>query len=219
MTKAKDLIHTVTAAARQLNSSGLNQGRSGNISVRVPDDSTVPVMLITATGAKFDELDADQLVTMSIDGHWQGETRPSSEWHFHAAVYRQRADANAVVHVHSPWATTLACMHRSIPQFHYMVAAAGGHDIPCVPYETFGTEALAEHVAKAVVDRDACLMANHGQLALGDSIEEALELAMEVEHLARCYGQALSAGEPVLLTDEQMAAAIERFRTYRNRSE
>lgn len=201
-----------------MSGAGLNQGRSGNISVRVPGGGNVSSMLITASGARLDTLDSEQLVTMGIDGQWQGQTPPSSEWHFHAAIYRKRPDANAVIHVHSPWATTLACLHRSIPQFHYMVAAAGGSDIPCIPYETFGTEALANLVADALVDRDACLMANHGQIALGDSIEAALELAMEVEHLARCYGQALAVGEPVLLTDGQMAAAIERFSTYRSRS-
>lgn len=195
--------------ARQINRSGLNQGRSGNLSERHGEG-----MLISASGCNFDAITADDFVEMDLNGNTHGARRPSSEWAFHAAIYRQRPDAGAVVHVHSPWATTLACLRRPIPAFHYMVAVAGGHDIPCVPYATFGTAALAEHVADALRKRNACLMANHGQVALADTVSGALELAMEVELLARCYGQALSIGEPALLTDQEMDEALERFRGY-----
>ncbi len=201
----RQLIET----AREINRRGLGQGRSGNLSVRRGDG-----MLISASGCNFDAITADDFVAADLDGKGQGERRPSSEWAFHAAIYRQRPDAGAVVHVHSPWATTLACLRRSIPPFHYMVAVAGGHDIPCAPYATFGTATLAGYVAEALRHRNACLLANHGQVALAGTISGALELAMEVELLARCYCQALSIGEPALLTEREMDGVLERFRGY-----
>lgn len=195
--------------AGEMNRKGLNQGRSGNVSVRHGAG-----MLISASGCHFDTMDVTDVVETDLEGRYAGERRPSSEWAFHAAIYHQRPDAGAVVHVHSPWATTLACLHRSIPPFHYMVAAAGGRDIPCTPYASFGTRALSDHVADALRERNACLMGNHGQVALGDSLAAALELAMEVELLARCYGQALTIGEPALLEDDEMEQVLERFRGY-----
>lgn len=204
-----DSADSIVEAARRLNRAGLNQGRSGNISVREADQ-----ILITASGSSFSDMGPGEVVTTDLSGHWEGALRPSSELSFHCAVYKTRPDARAVVHVHSPWATSLACMHRPIPAFHYMVAVAGGDDIPCVPYATFGTGALAEAVAGGVLHRNACLMANHGQIALGATLEEALELAAEVENLARCYGQILAVGEPVLLDSGQMAEVLERFGHY-----
>ncbi|MFO7786981.1 MAG: class II aldolase/adducin family protein [Halospina sp.] len=204
----------LVATAREMNATGLNQGRSGNVSARCGDG-----MLITASGCHFDDISPEHLVETDLDGHWRGPLKPSSEASFHAAIYRQRPDAGAVIHVHSPWALTLACLHRRIPPFHYMVAVAGGTDIPCVPYATFGTEALAEQVAAGLSERDACLMANHGQVALAETPEAALELAREVEHLARCYGQLLPIGEPVLLDDDQMAEVLGRFSSYRRNAQ
>ena len=204
------LRQALVDAAAYMNRCGINQGRSGNLSVRVND-----TVLITASGCHFDKITTDDIVETSLSGEWSGPRPPSSELSFHTAIYRSRPEIRAVVHLHSPWATSLACMHRSIPAFHYMVAAAGGCDIPCAPYATFGTEALASSITPALRERDACLIANHGQIAIGKDLAAALELAVEVESLARCYGQILSMGEPVLLTGEQMAAALERFRTYR----
>ncbi|MDX1589499.1 MAG: class II aldolase/adducin family protein, partial [Oleiphilaceae bacterium] len=172
-------------------------------------------LLITASGSHFDEITPGHMVVTDFSGRHQGALKPSSELSFHAAIYRARPDVGAVVHAHSPWATTLACMHRSIPPFHYMVAVAGGHDIPCVPYATFGSEQLGEHITEGLQHRDACLMANHGLVAVGKSVSAAMELALEVEVLARCYGQILGTGEPVLLEPAQMDEVISRFHSYR----
>lgn len=208
-------LHQVLAdTARAMNRKQLNQGRSGNLSARCGER-----MLITASGCHFDTITPEQIVECDFEGHSADRLKPSSERSFHAAIYRQRPDAGAVIHVHSPWATTLACLRRPIPAFHYMVAVAGGNDIPCVPYATFGTDELAEFVAEGVAERDACLMANHGMVTLADSPEAALELAVEVEHLARCYCQALSLGEPALLTQEDMDAVLERFGSYRRNAQ
>ncbi|MEX1197150.1 MAG: class II aldolase/adducin family protein [Pseudohongiellaceae bacterium] len=204
-----DSMDTLIDAGHHLDRAGLGQGRSGNISLR-----TETGLLITASGARLDRLTRKDLVAADLSGHWTGPLRPSSELSFHCAVFNARPDAMAIVHVHSPWATSLACMHCPIPAFHYMVAAAGGDDIPCVPYATFGTGALAQAVAGGLQQRNACLMANHGQIALGATMEEALELAEEVENLARCYGQILAIGDPVLLDSEQMADVLERFGGY-----
>ncbi len=209
-----ELAERIAETGRAMNRTGLNQGRSGNVSARVDNG-----LLITASGCHFDDITAAHVVATDLDGQWQGPLKPSSEVSFHAAIYRTRPDAAAVVHVHSPWATTLACMHRRIPPFHYMVAVAGGHDIPCVPYATFGGEALAEHVANGLRQRDACLIANHGLVTLGESLEAALELAQEVEDLARIYGNTLCIGEPELLTDGQMAEVLEKFGRYRRNAQ
>lgn len=205
----KELCHVVMETARALNRTGLNQGRSGNVSVRSGDG-----LLITASGAHFDSITGDDVVFCDLQGGWEGTRKPSSELSFHAAIYRERPDAGAVVHVHSPWATSLACMHCHIPAYHYMIAVAGGVDIPCVPYATFGSEALAEHVTMGLRERDACLLANHGQIAVGSSADSALELAAEVENLARGYAQILAMGEPVLLDDREMGEVLVKFRSY-----
>lgn len=210
----KRLQQSLVDTGRAMNRQGLNQGRSGNLSVRYGEG-----LLITASGCHFDEMTTEQVVETDLFGNAAGPLKPSSELSFHTAIYRRRADAGAVVHVHSPWATTLACMHRPIPAFHYMVAVAGGRDIPCVPYATFGTGALAEHVASGLERRDACLIANHGQVALAATLPAALELAMEVELLARCYAQALSLGEPVLLDDNEMDEVLRRFSGYRTQAQ
>jgi L-fuculose-phosphate aldolase len=139
---------------------------------------------------------------------------PSSEWQFHLAAYAARPDRHAIVHTHSLHATVLACAHRSIPAFHYMVAVAGGPDIPLVPYATFGTEALARHVAAGLATRDACLMANHGQIAIAATPAAALDLAAEVETLAEAYVKVLAVGAPHILPADEMARVLVRFRTY-----
>lgn len=213
-TSEEALRQALVNTAQAMNRKQLNQGRSGNVSARCGSG-----MLITASGCHFDTLTTDHIVETDFDGHCQDRLKPSSERSFHAAIYRQRPDAGAVVHVHSPWATTLACLRRPIPPFHYMVAVAGGTDIPCVPYATFGTDELARYVAEGVAERDACLMANHGMLALAESPEAALELAVEVEHLARCYCQALTLGEPAILSQADMDAVLERFQSYRRNAQ
>jgi len=198
----------VVDTAKRMSASGLSFGRSGNVSARWGDG-----MLITPSGAAYDTLTPEDIVYMDADGMPSGG-KPSSEWRFHQAAYQARPDAGAVVHCHSPSATALACAHRSIPAFHYMVAAAGGTDIPLVPYATFGTPELAAQVGQALSARKACLLANHGQIAVGADLAAALELAAEVENLAGQYLEVLKLGEPHLLDDAAMAEVLEKFETY-----
>lgn len=201
------IIDTCLAMSR----SGLTPGKSGNVSVR-----TYGGMLITPTGLAYEALTPSDIVAMTLDGVVpKNSLAPSSEWQFHAWIYRERSEANAVVHTHSRYATALACARREIPSFHYMVAVAGGDSIRCADYATFGTEALARHAIAALADgRRACLLANHGQLAFGSSIEKALALAFEVEALAGQYCMSLAVGGPVLLDAEEMKTNVEKFRTY-----
>jgi len=207
----KDIIATALTMSR----SGLSPGRSGNVSCRFKDG-----MLITPTGKRYEDTEPDDIVFVTLDGRVpDGQRKPSSEWQFHLAAYRARPDRSALVHTHSTHATVLACAHRSIPAFHYMVGVAGGKDIPCVPYATFGTEGLAEHVAAGLRERDACLMANHGQIACGTSLAHALELALEVEVLSEQYYKLLVLGEAHVLDDDEMARIAERFKAYGRNAE
>ncbi|MBL9086612.1 MAG: class II aldolase/adducin family protein [Planctomycetia bacterium] len=199
----------VVATARALNTSGLNRGTSGNVSVRTPTG-----FLVTPSGFPYDAMTPRDLVAMTLDGAAKGRHAPSTEWPFHAAVYRARPEAGAVVHVHSEAAMALACLRRDVPAFHYMVAVAGGRTIRCAPYATFGTETLAAHAVAALEGRKACLLANHGQLTLGPTLDAALKLAVEVESLCATYLCALTVGEPVLLSDAEMDEVLAKFATY-----
>ena len=200
------VIQTALAMSR----SGLSPGRSGNVSCRWKDG-----MLITPTGMAYDEIKPRDIVFVAGDGSLPGkQKKPSSEWRFHLAAYHARPDMGAVVHTHSLHATVLACAGKSIPAFHYMVAVAGGKDIPIVPYATFGTEELSRHVADGLAERNACLMANHGLIALGATLASALELAAEVEVLASQYAKVLTLGPPVVLGDDEMADVLLRFQSY-----
>ena len=200
----------VIATALAMSASGLSPGRSGNVSVRWKDG-----MLITPSGMAYDSLTPKDIVFVADDGTVAAKSRkPSSEWRFHLAAYAERSDRDAVVHTHSLNATVLACQHKPIPAFHYMVAAAGGTEIPCVPYASFGTDELAAHVCDGLRAHDACLMANHGQIAIGKTQASALELASEVENLAAQYVQVLSLGKPKILTDAEMPDVLVRFQNY-----
>lgn len=204
------LRRAVLDTALKMSRSGLSPGRSGNVSCRHGEG-----LLITPSGVPYEEIDADDIVFVGDDGTPEaGALKPSSEWRFHLSAYAARPDRHAVVHCHSMHATVLACAGKPIPAFHYMVALAGGNDIPLVPYATFGTAALADHVASGLAHRDACLMAHHGQIAIGRDLASALELAEEVEVLAEQYAKLLTLGTPELLPDEEMAAMIEKFRSY-----
>ncbi len=203
----------VLATALEMSRRGLSPGRSGNVSCRFGEDG----MLITPTGKAYEDTAPSDIVYVGLDGTVPaGQLKPSSEWHFHAAAYAVRNDRHALVHTHSMHATVLACAHKPIPAFHYMVALAGGSDIPCVPYATFGTDDLARHVAKGVKARDAILMANHGQIVLGDTLAAALELAFEVEVLAEQYCKllALGSGAVHLLSDDEMRRMLVKFKSY-----
>ena len=203
------LREQAVAAMRRLDALGMNRGSTGNLSLRQGDG-----MLITPTGMGADELGPGDLVWLGRDGTQRGHWQPSSEWHFHQAIYTERPDLHAVVHTHSVHATALACLRRELPAFHYMVAVAGGDSVPCVPYSMFGTEALSAAVASAFRDREACLMANHGLVAAGPTLARAMKVAQEVESLCEAYLAALAVGEPVVLSGPQMQAVIERFRSY-----
>jgi L-fuculose-phosphate aldolase len=192
-----------------MNALGINQGTSGNLSVRVPGG-----LLVTPTGLPYDEMRPADIVSLDAAGKPRGRRAPSSEWRFHHDILATRPEANAVLHAHSMFATTLACLHRGIPSFHYMVAVAGGADIRCAPYATFGTEALSRHALAALKGRKACLLANHGMIVLGDSLKDALRLAVEVETLAAMYWRALQIGEPVLLSKAEMTRVLKKFETY-----
>jgi L-fuculose-phosphate aldolase len=169
---------------------------------------------VTPTGLAYEDTGPDDIVAMTLEGQSAGSRLPSSEWRFHRDIYRIRSKVNAVVHTHAPFATTLACHSRSIPAFHYMVAAGGGRDIRCAPYATFGTQALSDHVLAALNGRKACLLAHHGMIAVGPSLQTALALAVEVETLAEIYWRALVIGEPAVLSDAEMDVVLDKFKTY-----
>ena len=205
----QSLRNQLIDTARQMNDCGLNQGTSGNLSVRCDGG-----MLITPSGMEYEQLVAEDIVFMDLDGDAQGGRRPSSEWRFHAAIYASRADADAVLHAHPLNCSSLACMGKGIPPFHYMVAIAGGKDIRCAPYATFGGDELSGHVVSALKNRKACLMANHGLTCLDADLSSVLALAVEVEHLAAVYCNILAMGDANVLGDEEMAVVLDKFKTY-----
>jgi L-fuculose-phosphate aldolase len=211
----RGLRDDIIAACLEMNHCGINQGKAGNISVRVEEGC-----LITPSGVDYDLLTPEQIAAIDLDGMlYEGgstNSKPSSEWRMHVDIYRHFPLAGAVLHAHSPFATALACNRRGIPAFHYMVAIAGGDDIRCARYATFGTPELSRHMLEALQDRSACLLANHGMICFGGDLREALWRAVEVESLARQYVLALGVGAPTLLDDSQMAEVIERFRHYGN---
>jgi L-fuculose-phosphate aldolase len=198
------------AACRELSRRGLTHGTSGNISLR----RDAQHFFVSPTGMRYDALEPDDIPLMDLSGRWFGQRRPSSEWRFHRDILQQRADVTAVVHAHSRCATALACNGRGIPAFHYMVAVAGGSEIRCAPYFTFGTKALSDAALAALDGRRACLLANHGLIALGASLDAALALAGEVENLAEHYCAALAIGEPNLIGEQEMRRVLEKFRSY-----
>jgi len=197
------------AAANAMAGLGINQGTAGNLSVRVPEG-----LLITPSGAEYATLQADDIVFLDPRGRPAGRLAPSSEWRFHVDILGARPAAGAVVHTHSVHATALACLGRPIPAFHYMVAAAGGADIRCADYATFGTQALSDAALRALQGREACLLAHHGVIALGATLTQALKLAAEVETLARMYLAALAVGEPAVLDAAEMQRVVQKFRGY-----
>lgn len=204
-----ELRARLVAAVRRLDALGMNRGSTGNLSHRWGDG-----MLITPTGMGADDLGADDLVWLGDDGTLRGRWKPSSEWAFHRAIYAARPDLHAVVHTHAVNATALACLDRPLPAFHYMVAVAGGSDVPLVPYHTFGSEALSQAVGAAMRDRQACLLSHHGMIAAGATLAKAMKVAQEIESLCEVYLKALAVGEPSRLDDAQMAEVIEKFRHY-----
>ncbi|MCY0093449.1 L-fuculose-phosphate aldolase [Hoeflea ulvae] len=200
-------------ACRAMNGLGINKGTAGNISVRFRDG-----FLISPTGIAYDKLKPEHVVYMTWEAEFEGDVRPSSEWRFHRDILRSRDDLNAVVHTHSTNATSVAILNKDIPAVHYAIAAAGGPTIRCAPYETFGSQELADRILVALEDRRACLLAHHGVIAAHVSIGRALSLAVTVEELAIHYLNCLPMGEPPVLSDEEIARVVEKFKTYGQQS-
>jgi L-fuculose-phosphate aldolase len=204
------LRESIVRGCRELSRRGLSYGKSGNISVRRDERS----FFVSPTGMAYESLTAADIPRVDLRGRWYGRKLPSSEWRFHRDILSARPEIGAIVHTHSPRATALACTGRAIPAFHYMVAVAGGTDIRCAPYHTFGSQELSQAAVAALQGRLACLLANHGVIALGRDLDAALSLAGEVEDLADKYISARSLGDVEILDDDEMRRVIEKFRTY-----
>jgi len=197
---------------REMNATGLNQGTSGNISARYGEH-----MLITPSGVPYDIMTLDMIARMAVEddtGAWEGPCRPSSEWHFHRAILRSNDDFGAVVHTHSTFATVLSMSRTTIPACHYIIAAFGGSDVRCADYATYGTAELSDNIIRAMKDRSACLMANHGMVTAGADLGEAMWAAVELETLARQYYHARKAGGLNVLPEEEIAVVREKFKDY-----
>ncbi len=203
------LPEQLIATARAMQPIGLNKGTSGNVSVRHGEG-----FLITPTGLPYEALAADDIPLMALDGSWQGLRKPSSEWRFHRDLYATRPEVGAVLHAHSPFAVSLACLRRDIPPFHYMIARFGGDSIRCADYAIFGSPALSTAAMSAMAGRKGCLLANHGLLVAGRDLADAFALAVELEELCEQYWRACQLGEPVLLNTVEMAEVIEKFKGY-----
>ena len=192
-----------------MNSQGINQGSAGNVSVRFEDG-----FLITPSGLAYARLTPEDIVYVAMDGGPEGLLAPSSEWRMHLDIYAARPEAGAIIHTHPTFATSLSCLRKDIPAFHYMVAVAGGTNIRCSNYALFGTQELSDTMLMALKQRRACLLGTHGMICFHDDLDNALWLAVEVETLAKQYWHVCQAGEPVLLSDAQMAAVLEKFKHY-----
>lgn len=200
---------SIIDACLRMNALGINQGTSGNISLRHGDG-----MLITPTSTPYEAMKPEQIVYMHLDGNHDPAQRPSSEWRFHRDILKARPQVQAIVHAHPPYCTMLAIMGMEIPPVHYMVAVAGGDTIRCAPYATFGTQELSEHAVRALEGRLACLLAHHGMIAVGPSLPKAMWLAVEVETLARQYHGCLQIGTPSLLSKEEIEKVRVRMAGY-----
>lgn len=206
------LRQSIIDQCRAMNASGLNQGTSGNISVRFGDR-----MLITPSAIPYADMTPEMIVSMPIDGDasaWEGPKKPSVEWPFHLDIFRARPEIGAVVHTHSTFATILAIARKPIPACHYMIAAFGGHDVRVCDYARYGTRELSDNVINALKDRSACLMANHGMIATGPNLDKAMWAAIELETIARQYYHSLLIGGPVILPEEEIAGVLKGFASY-----
>ena len=201
--------------AQKLNSTNLSPLRSGNISLKAQNNNEEG-FLITPSGKKYDSLKADDIVFVSLEGKYDEKgLQPSSEWRFHKDIYLNKTDAKAVVHAHSPHATAVSSHNKDIPAFHYMIALAGGDNIKCAKYATFGTQELSDNIIEALENRKACLMSNHGQVAYGDNLNSAFELAEEVENICHQYINAIKLGEPKILSSSEMDVILEKVKNYK----
>lgn len=211
----ENLSEQLLKTAQKLIATGLNKGTSGNCSVRFEDG-----FLVTPSGMAVEAMTPTSMVQMQFDGSFEQDKiqlniKPSSEWRFHRDILQSRPDVNNIIHTHSMFATTLACLHKDIPPFHYMIAVVGGNTIRCAPYALFGSQALSDNALAALIDRKACLLANHGMIALGRDLDDALAVAVEVENLCEQYWRALQIEpNPPLLTEAEMRDVFQQFKGY-----
>jgi len=215
--KNLDQRNQIIEYSLKLNSTNLSPLRSGNISLRANEDNT-DGYLITPSGKKYESLKPEEIVFMSMDDEEEKKdsaNKPSSEWRFHRDIYLNKKEAQAIVHAHSPHATAVSSHGKSIPPFHYMIALAGGEDIKCAEYATFGTEELSKNVIKALENRSACLMSNHGQVVYGKNLEDAFELAQEIENICHQYIIALRLGQPKILSLDEMKKVLDKAKSYK----
>lgn len=202
----------IIALCLRMNATGLNQGTSGNISARFKQ-----YMLITPSGIPYEDLKPADIAKMKVEGDdtsWKGPSKPSSEWHFHRAMLQAKPDLHAIVHTHSTFATVVSMAREGIPACHYMIAAFGGNSVRCAKYETFGTPELSQSMLKALNGRSACLLANHGMVAGGKNLDNAMWAAVELETLSKQYYYAKQAGNLIILPDDEMEVVLEKFKTY-----
>ena len=212
MTDELRLREAIIQQCCQLQPLGLNQGSAGNISARAGAD-----MLITPSAIPYEDMTPEMIARMplnGVDGEWFGPCAPSSEWRFHRDIFRARPEVNAIVHTHSLHATTLSILRKNIPAIHYMIALFGGADIRCTDYAMFGTQALSDLAVEGLKNRNGVLLGNHGMIVVGATLTQAMDRAVELETLARMYVLSLQIGEPVILKTQEMAEALERFKTY-----
>ena len=215
-----DLKEEVIKFTQKLNSTNLSPLRSGNVSVRTTKNG-IEGFLITPSGKKYETLKAEDIVFLELKKEYDllkmfnSSLNPSSEWRFHQDIYLKKKEAKAIVHAHSPHATAVSSHGKSIPAFHYMVALMGGDDIKCAEYATFGTKELSKNIIQALEKRKACLMSNHGQVALGENLNQAFELAEEVENICHQYIIALKIGKPKILSFSEMQKILEKIKLYK----
>ncbi len=209
-----ELKNKVIEFSQKLNSTNLSPLRSGNISVRVTENN-VDGFFITPSGKKYDTLKEEDIVFVSNEGNYNLNLKPSSEWRFHKDIYLEKTDAKAIVHAHSPHATAVSAHGKDIPAFHYMIALAGGDSIKCAKYATFGTQELSDNIIFALENRKACLMSNHGQVAFGENLEGAFELAEELENICHQYINTIKLGEPKILSSSEMNVILEKVKNYK----
>ena len=211
----KNERENLLSIAQKLIETGLNKGTAGNASVRCDGG-----FLVTPSGMAVEDMTSASMVQMAFDGSYeqgkiQPNIKPSSEWRFHRDILQSRSDINAVIHTHSMFATTLACLHKDIPPFHYMIAVVGGDTIRCAPYALFGSQALSDNALVALIDRKACLLANHGMIALGRDLDDALAVTVEVENLCEQYWRIFQIEpNPPLLTEAEMRGVFQQFKGY-----
>ena len=211
----KNLKSQIIKYSKKLNSTNLSALRSGNISIRTTKNK-FEGFYITPSGTKYSSLKPKDIIFVSLKGRFdKNKGKPSSEWRFHQDIYVNKKEAKAIVHAHSTCATAVSTHEKTVPAFHYMVAAAGGNDIKCTKYATFGTRKLSTNILSALKNRSACLIGNHGQIAFGDNLEKAFELAQEVENICHQYINALRIGIPKILSKKEMKIVLGKFKNYK----